>query len=60
MHAGYFIPKGSIIIPNIWKFMHDTEVYEDPLNFEPLRFIAREGKPAAPDSRSYCFGFGRR
>ncbi|KAJ3547606.1 hypothetical protein NM688_g5385 [Phlebia brevispora] len=59
-HAGYHIPKGAKILPNIWAFLHDPEVYEDPFEFNPSRFIPQEGKPAAPDAREYCFGFGRR
>ncbi|KAJ3547603.1 hypothetical protein NM688_g5386 [Phlebia brevispora] len=59
-HAGYYIPKGATVIPNVWGFLHDPEVYENPSEFEPSRFIPKEGKLAAPDAREYCFGFGRR
>ncbi|KAF7789305.1 hypothetical protein EIP86_000249 [Pleurotus ostreatoroseus] len=60
VHEGYFIPKGSIVIANVSGFLHDPEVYEDPFNFLPERFLPEDGKPLPPDSRSYCFGFGRR
>ncbi|KAJ3522356.1 hypothetical protein NM688_g8885 [Phlebia brevispora] len=60
IHAGYFIPKGSIIVPNIAGFFHDPEVYEDPHNFIPERFVSADGKNMPPDPRDYCFGFGRR
>ncbi|EGN98514.1 hypothetical protein SERLA73DRAFT_169465 [Serpula lacrymans var. lacrymans S7.3] len=60
VYNGFFIPKGSIIVPNIWKMLHDPEVYKNPEEFNPDRFIASEGKPAETDPRGTCFGFGRR
>ena len=42
--------------------MHDPNVYEDPDEFRPERFI-RDGKldfTAAPDPAAFIFGFGRR
>jgi len=59
-HAGYFIPKGSLVIVNLWKLTHDPRTYADPHTFNPDRFIASEGKTAEVDPRSLCFGFGRR
>ncbi|KAH9041234.1 cytochrome P450 [Lactarius pseudohatsudake] len=60
VHDGYLIPKGSIIIANIWHFLHDPEVYKDPMVFNPDRLIARPGKPAEPDPFNFAFGYGRR
>jgi len=60
VHEGYFIPKGSIIMANIWHFMHDPEVYKDPMVFNPDRLIAQPGKPAEPDPFNFAFGYGRR
>ncbi|KAF8639642.1 hypothetical protein AX17_000907 [Amanita inopinata Kibby_2008] len=60
IHDGYFIPKGSLVIPNIWKLTHDPKVYAYPFEFRPERYIATETKPAEPDPRQICFGFGRR
>ncbi|KAF7591621.1 hypothetical protein BBP40_001260 [Aspergillus hancockii] len=54
---GYFIPKGSIIIANIWGFTHDPEVFHDPMSFKPERFL---GENPEPDARRLAFGFGRR
>lgn len=59
-HAGYFIPKGSRVITNIWKFTHDPRIYANPHLFNPDRFISSEGKKSEPDPRNFCFGFGRR
>ena len=60
VYNGYFIPKGSLVLANIWNMLHDPAVYANPLNFEPERFIASPGKPAEQDPRVCCFGFGRR
>ncbi|EJF61732.1 cytochrome P450 [Dichomitus squalens LYAD-421 SS1] len=58
---GYFIPAGTMVIPNTWACMHDPEVYEDPDVFRPERFI-RNGKldPTVHDPTAFIFGFGRR
>ncbi|KAH9970837.1 cytochrome P450 [Lactifluus volemus] len=57
---GYYIPKGSIVIPNAWKMLHDPAVYADPDHFYPDRFIPRDDKIAERNPRSCLFGFGRR
>ncbi|KAJ7272073.1 cytochrome P450 [Mycena haematopus] len=57
---GYLIPKGSVILPNIWNMAHDPEVYADPWVFNPSRFIASNGHTPEPDPRDLVFGFGRR
>lgn len=40
--------------------LHDPQVYENPMDFEPSRFVAAPGKPAEQDPRASLFGFGRR
>ncbi|KAF9569422.1 cytochrome P450 [Agrocybe pediades] len=60
IHEGYFIPKGALVIPNIWKMSHDPEVYGNPFDFNPDRFIPEKGRAPEPDPREVCFGFGRR
>ncbi|KAK7756776.1 hypothetical protein SLS62_001219 [Diatrype stigma] len=57
IYEGYLIPKDAIIMPNIWFFTHDPEVYTDPLVFDPERYLV-DSPP--PDPRDYVFGFGRR
>ncbi|KAG2007166.1 cytochrome P450 [Coprinopsis cinerea AmutBmut pab1-1] len=57
VHNGYFIPKGSLVIANIWYLLHDPSVYHDPMVFKPERFL---GPVPEPDPRNACFGFGRR
>ncbi|KAI1080356.1 cytochrome P450 [Whalleya microplaca] len=54
---GYFIPKGAMVIQNIWWFTHDPAVYHDPSSFNPSRHLDPD---PCPDPRNYVFGFGRR
>ncbi|KAJ7166718.1 cytochrome P450 [Mycena filopes] len=58
MYGEYFIPKGSFVIPNIWKFLHDPAVYQDPFVFNPDRFL--EPKPEPHPADMGLFGYGRR
>ncbi|KAH9920814.1 cytochrome P450 [Amylocystis lapponica] len=60
VYEGYFLPKGSLVIANIWTFLHDPEQYADPLEFKPERFLPSNGKEAERDPREVVFGFGRR
>ncbi|KAJ5339389.1 hypothetical protein N7452_006117 [Penicillium brevicompactum] len=58
---GYFIPKGSSILANIWAFTHDPDVYHDPMTFKPERFLASsDGHIPERDPHLLVFGFGRR
>lgn len=56
------IPKGTTVLGNIWAMLHDDRVYEEPLRFDPIRFLAKDGglNPDVVDPRSAAFGFGRR
>ncbi|KAM5536626.1 hypothetical protein V8D89_009721 [Ganoderma adspersum] len=61
-YRGYFIPAGTVLVPNVSAYMHDPAVYEDPDVFRPERFI-RDGQldfSATPDPAKFVFGFGRR
>ncbi|RDB16528.1 O-methylsterigmatocystin oxidoreductase [Hypsizygus marmoreus] len=60
IHDGYTIPKGSLIVANIWNMLHDPQSYADPDTFNPSRFISSEGHPAERDIYDFIFGFGRR
>ncbi|KAL4898353.1 cytochrome P450 [Aspergillus ambiguus] len=55
--GGYIVPKDALILPNVWGFLHDPEVYHDPMTFKPERFL---GSTPEPDPRKFAFGFGRR
>ncbi|KAI0085092.1 cytochrome P450 [Irpex rosettiformis] len=60
-YNGYFIPSGTIIIPNAWHMLHNPEDYPEPDKFNPDRFI-KDGaiNPAIRDPATIAFGFGRR
>lgn len=55
VHA--FMPS---LRPAYRHFMHDPEVYKDPMTFNPDRLISQPGKPAEPDPFDFAFGYGRR
>ncbi|KAG8941532.1 hypothetical protein FRC00_012316, partial [Tulasnella sp. 408] len=57
IYKGYFIPKGTTIITNLWKLSRDPTIYEDPSTFNPERFL---NNPNILDPRDFIFGFGRR
>jgi len=58
-YRGYYVPKGSVVIGNIWAMMNDPENYPEPDVFRPERFYEDEGKNLV-DPRDIVFGFGRR
>ncbi|KAG2148122.1 cytochrome P450 [Suillus clintonianus] len=60
IHNGYYIPKDSFIIANIWSMLNDPETYANPSEFNPERFLASDGKEPETEPRTICFGFGRR
>ncbi|TCD64487.1 hypothetical protein EIP91_004048 [Steccherinum ochraceum] len=61
-YHGYHIPKGTMILPNIWAMLHDPQDYRDPDQFKPERFIGKDGKmdSSVRDPTTISFGFGRR
>ncbi|KAK6977026.1 cytochrome P450, partial [Favolaschia claudopus] len=58
VYEGYFIPKNAIVIPNVWKFMHDPAVYREPFLCDPDRFLGPEPEPDPVNHG--LFGYGRR
>ncbi|KAJ9567398.1 hypothetical protein OSB04_003364 [Centaurea solstitialis] len=37
--AGYHVPKGTWLMVNLWKIQHDPEIWSDPFEFRPERFL---------------------
>ncbi|KDQ21383.1 hypothetical protein BOTBODRAFT_25823 [Botryobasidium botryosum FD-172 SS1] len=56
-YNGYFIPEGSVVLPNVWAITRDEANYKDPERFWPERFELPEPEL---DPYEYAFGFGRR
>lgn len=62
--GGYHVPAGTTAMVNMWAITRDPQVWEDPLEFNPRRFL---GVPAqdhfsvlGSDMRLAPFGSGRR
>jgi len=45
-----------MLIVNVWKILHDPDVYKEPFAFNPDRFLV-DGEL---DPKVTCFGFGKR
>jgi cytochrome P450 len=65
-YKGYFIPKDTLVLPAQWALLHDPEVYPNPEQFMPERYLDRLPSGAwstrtdVRDPRDFAFGFGRR
>ncbi|KAK7044190.1 hypothetical protein VNI00_007910 [Paramarasmius palmivorus] len=57
-YMGNHIPKGTIIIPNVWSIALTPNCQYDPHEFIPERFL--DSSAEIPDPFAYLFGFGRR
>ncbi|KAI0770763.1 CyP450 monooxygenase [Irpex lacteus] len=57
----YFIPAGTLVIPFVWRMLHDPREYSEPEKFNPDRFI-KNGilSNEVRDPNIVAFGFGRR
>ncbi|KAI0311159.1 cytochrome P450 [Amylostereum chailletii] len=59
---GNWIPKGTTVYANIYTMMQDPELFSDPEEFRPQRFLPREDGTLDARFRDFMlpFGFGRR
>ncbi|KAI0746389.1 cytochrome P450 [Daedaleopsis nitida] len=61
MYDGYVIPKGTIVLPNVWAIAHETRGPYNPFEFAPERFLDTISEGDLPiDPMVYNFGFSRR
>ncbi|KZT69390.1 cytochrome P450 [Daedalea quercina L-15889] len=62
VYRGYYIPKGSLVMANIWAMFRDPDVYPEPDVFKPERFLNVDGDADFDhkDPKKIIFGFGRR
>ncbi|MCL7044747.1 hypothetical protein MKW94_010329 [Papaver nudicaule] len=61
--AGYHVPAGTRLIVNIWKVQRDPQVWSEPEEFRPERFLSAEHLNTAigpQDFKLMPFGSGRR
>ncbi|KAI9435069.1 cytochrome P450 [Lactarius indigo] len=65
-YNGMFIPKGAIMMANVWHLNRDPEIYgADAAHFNPARFLDANGDvgPCPPETKEeghVTYGFGRR
>ncbi|KAG1726072.1 cytochrome P450 [Suillus paluster] len=59
-YQGYYIPKGTIVLPNVWAISKDQKSGIPSERFAPERFLQSCVKETAIDPYGYAFGFGRR
>nr|BAJ16330.1 flavonoid 3'-hydroxylase [Antirrhinum kelloggii] len=61
---GYFIPKGSTLLVNVWAIARDPNAWDEPLEFRPERFLKGGERPNVDvrgnDFQVIPFGAGRR
>ncbi|KAI3450913.1 hypothetical protein Pfo_007578 [Paulownia fortunei] len=60
---GYYIPKNTRLSVNIWAIGRDPDVWENPLDFNPDRFLSGNNAKIDPRGNNFeliPFGAGRR
>ena len=60
--GGYYVPKGTRILLNVWAIHRDPKIWENPLEFQPERFLNDPSKFdfSGNDFKYIPFGSGRR
>ncbi|XP_004232064.1 geraniol 8-hydroxylase-like [Solanum lycopersicum] len=58
--CGYFVPKDSQVLVNVWSIGRDPATWEDPLTFKPERFWNLKMGVLGLDFELIPFGAGRR
>ncbi|KAJ8517675.1 hypothetical protein ONZ45_g5186 [Pleurotus djamor] len=62
IYNGYFLPKNSLLFPNVWAIFRDEAIFPRPDRFMPERFITPDGRinQKLTEIVDFGFGFGRR
>jgi len=58
--GGYDIPKGTLVFANLYQVHHDPEVWGEPDEFRPERFLNPDGSCMQRHESLMPFGAGRR
>lgn len=56
----YDIPKNTIVFPGLYAFHNDVDLWGDPENFRPDRFLDADGKLSLKLDKTFPFGAGKR
>ncbi|VYS55626.1 unnamed protein product [Arabidopsis thaliana] len=57
---GFLVPINTQVVVNVWAIGRDASVWENPMKFEPERFLLRETDVKGRDFELIPFGSGRR
>lgn len=58
-YMGYDVPKGTFMVPGLYAFHNDKDLWGDPQTFRPERFLV-DGKLSLKKDISLPFGAGKR
>ncbi|XP_054809529.1 flavonoid 3'-monooxygenase CYP75B137-like [Prosopis cineraria] len=58
--GGYTVPKGSRVFVNVWAIHRDPLIWNNPLQFDPTRFVDAKWDFSGNDFNYFPFGSGRR
>ena len=58
--AGYTIPKGTWVAVNLHFIHNNPEIWGDPENFRPERFLSADGRTVVKNDNLIPFSVGRR
>uniref|UniRef100_A0A0K8RBK8 Putative cytochrome n=1 Tax=Ixodes ricinus TaxID=34613 RepID=A0A0K8RBK8_IXORI len=56
----YFIPKGTTVMPNLWAVHMTPELWKNPEEFDPSRFLKSDGSLVSKPEYLIPFTIGKR